>query len=203
MAFRLFRFLAALPVVPLALAATPTQAATAEYAAISERLAPGVARLLAAGATPSDPMVLVDVTMQRLYVVSRGEVAGSWPVATGRGGVSARRGSGGTPAGVHRIGAELVAKRGEVFKSRRATGSIAAISNRSSGKASMTTALLTLDGQERSNSNTASRGIYIHGTNLEGSLGRPLSSGCVRMGNDAVMELTSLVGPGTWVYILR
>ena len=45
------------------------------------------------------------------------------------------------------------------------------------------------------------RYIYIHGTPEEASLGTPASHGCVRMGNDDVIELFDLVQPGTRVEI--
>ena len=47
----------------------------------------------------------------------------------------------------------------------------------------------------------SSRGIYIHGTNHENSLGRPLSGGCIRMLNSEVKDLFNKVSVGTKIYI--
>lgn len=66
----------------------------------------------------------------------------------------------------------------------------------------MTTRLFVLEGREPHNQSTLGRGIYIHGTNLEGSLGFPRSAGCIRIGNDDAVELASLVSSGTWMYVL-
>jgi len=41
----------------------------------------------------------------------------------------------------------------------------------------------------------------IHGTNDPSSIGKEVSAGCIRMHNDDVMELSSLVPIGTNVYI--
>lgn len=46
-----------------------------------------------------------------------------------------------------------------------------------------------------------SRGIYIHGTNHENSLGTPLSGGCIRMLNSDVKDLFNKVSVGTKIYI--
>lgn len=45
--------------------------------------------------------------------------------------------------------------------------------------------------------------IYIHGTSEEGRLGTPASHGCIRMKNEDVIELYSLVEEGTPVLILK
>lgn len=45
------------------------------------------------------------------------------------------------------------------------------------------------------------RGIYIHGTNHENSLGTPLSGGCIRMSNNDIKDLFNKVSVGTKVYI--
>lgn len=45
-------------------------------------------------------------------------------------------------------------------------------------------------------------GIGIHGTNMPGSIGGPVSHGCIRMYNKDVIELSSLVPVGTVVKIV-
>jgi lipoprotein-anchoring transpeptidase ErfK/SrfK len=41
----------------------------------------------------------------------------------------------------------------------------------------------------------------IHGTNNPSSIGKDVSLGCIRMHNDDVLELSSKVPVGTWVFI--
>ncbi len=65
----------------------------------------------------------------------------------------------------------------------------------------MLTRILWLHGVEPHNANTFLRYIYIHGTNNENGVGRPLSHGCVRMRNREVIELFGLVPVGTPVWI--
>ena len=61
--------------------------------------------------------------------------------------------------------------------------------------------ILWLDGLEEHNANTRDRFIYIHGTKHEDKIGIPDSHGCVRMRNDDVAELFTLVDEGTHVLI--
>ncbi|MFT8315429.1 MAG: L,D-transpeptidase [Clostridium sp.] len=48
----------------------------------------------------------------------------------------------------------------------------------------------------------SARGIGIHGTNRPGSIGGPVSHGCIRMYNKDVIELSNLVPVGTVVKII-
>ena len=50
---------------------------------------------------------------------------------------------------------------------------------------------------------THGRYIYIHGTSEEDLLGMPVSHGCIRMGNQAIIELFNRVEVGTPVDILE
>ena len=58
-----------------------------------------------------------------------------------------------------------------------------------------------LDGLDADNANTRDRYIYIHGTNQEHLIGQPASHGCIRLRNEVVMELFSMVPEGTEVEI--
>jgi len=49
---------------------------------------------------------------------------------------------------------------------------------------------------------TYSRYIYIHGTNQEQMLGKPVSHGCIRMANRDVVELYDLLQVGSLVEIM-
>lgn len=157
----------------------------------------------AAGADVSQVGLVIDPSTQVLFVLAPdGELLFFTPTSTGSGGLSAAWDSGGTPTGLLRVSSVEVGRWAEMFKFRRPTGRIVTVSDASHGWAYMTTRLFVLEGLEPSNASTAGRGIYIHGTNLEGSLGRPLSHGCVRIGNQAAVDLDAVVDEGAWVYVL-
>jgi len=61
--------------------------------------------------------------------------------------------------------------------------------------------VLCLRGLESSNRNAAARGIYIHGTPEERSIGKPASYGCIRMRSRDVIALFDSVPVGTRVVI--
>lgn len=75
----------------------------------------------------------------------------------------------------------------------------------------ITSRILWLDGLEPgfnagaradgTNVDSHQRFIYIHGTNHEGAIGKPVSHGCVRMRNDEVIALYDQVGEGDLVWI--
>ena len=50
---------------------------------------------------------------------------------------------------------------------------------------------------------TFARGIYIHGTSDEASIGQPSSHGCIRMKNDDIIELFDLLSVGAKVVLLN
>lgn len=63
------------------------------------------------------------------------------------------------------------------------------------------TRILWLAGTQPHNANTFNRYIYIHGTNDEARIGRPMSHGCIRLKNTAVIQLFDLTPIGTSVWI--
>lgn len=95
---------------------------------------------------------------------------------------------------------------GTVFKSRIPTGEICTESPRNelwqSTEDLILTRILWLEGTENANANTRDRYIYLHGTNQEHLLGKPVSRGCIRLSNNDVVELFALVEEGTEVNIL-
>jgi lipoprotein-anchoring transpeptidase ErfK/SrfK len=142
----------------------------------------------------------VDVARQTLHLLSNGVSVKSWPVSTSKFGLGSEPGSFKTPLGRFRIcgkfGAEAPAWA--VFKSRLPTGEIAGPGGELDG---VLTRILWLEGLEDSNLNTRERYIYIHGTNQEHLIGEPASHGCVRLRNEDVMEVFSLVPEGAEVEI--
>lgn len=146
-----------------------------------------------------DPLVIVRVGEQRLYLFEHGLPMRDYPVSTSRYGVGSEDGSLKTPPGVHkvrrRIGEHV--PPGTIFRGRRDTGEQAHIltgADERSPNDNITSRILWLEGLE----NGVNRGegidsferfIYIHGTDEEGRIGRPASEGCVRMTNADVIDL--------------
>lgn len=157
--------------------------------------------------------LLVSVKSQLLYRIEDKRIADSYKISTALNGTGCEEGSGKTPLGVHRI-AEKVGKDAEygaLFKARINTGLTAKIlnnKNQYSDQDAITSRILWLDGLEvgknkGGNVDTYRRYIYIHGTDEEWRLGQPVSHGCIRMANHAVIELYDKVSVNTLVAILE
>lgn len=157
---------------------------------------------------PSEGYVLyVSVKSQRMYFVVEGEMKAEYVISTARNGLGAQMSSNRTPEGLHRV----VRKFGDgvpafgIFKGRQYTGEVA---TDSIGKNDLITSrILWLDGlepglNEGGSVDSMQRGIYIHGTADEASLGTPSSHGCIRMRNSDVIKLFDSVLVGTLVVIL-
>ncbi len=139
---------------------------------------------------PSQTLDLLDGdTLVRRYVVS-----------TSRHGLGSEPGSNRTPTGRFRVAEKHGdgAAAGMTFKSRQPTGEFGAEDDPHDN---VQTRILWLTGLDPENANTFDRYIYIHGTNAESRLGLPASEGCVRMGNDDVIDLFDLAPIGTEVFI--
>lgn len=63
------------------------------------------------------------------------------------------------------------------------------------------TRILRLEGLDPENTNSKDRYIYIHGTNREDLLGQPASHGCIRLGNEDMIDLFDRVAVGSRVEI--
>jgi L,D-transpeptidase YbiS len=138
------------------------------------------------------------------------QILRTYVVSTGRAGVNALRGSGGTPRGIHVIRAKIGAGSpvGTVFAGRRATREIwpHSVVVRPPGHDWMLTRLLWLGGLEPGKNrggvtDTLRRYIYLHGCADEDALGKPVSRGCIRMRNTDIVDLFDLVNVGTKVFI--
>lgn len=159
-------------------------------------------------AAPSEGCVLyVSAKSQRMYYVRDRELAGEYIISTASNGLGELASSNRTPQGLHRV----VRKFGAgippfgIFKARQFTGEIA---RPNSGTGDLITSrILWLDGLERGvnqgeGRDSMQRGIYIHGTAEETSLGKPSSHGCIRMYNADIIRLYEQVPLGTLVVIL-
>jgi lipoprotein-anchoring transpeptidase ErfK/SrfK len=153
--------------------------------------------------------LLVDVQGQRLILAQGPNLILQRPVSTARAGIDCRQDSGGTPSGLHRIQRKIGgdAPPGTVFVGRKPTGQIWAPSPGRESDDLILTRILTLEGCEEGVNrgpgvDSRERFIYIHGTNHEASVGRPVSHGCVRMTNADVMDLFARVEEGDQVLIV-
>ena len=169
---------------------------------------------------PPARWLLVDVAGQRLTLFSGTTESRSWPVSTARAGIDATEGSGGTPPGLHVVREKIGSgtEPGTIFRSRQPTGEVwrdhldppAARAGDEAGDETddlILSRILTLDGLEEganrgSGCDSLARYIYIHGTNDEHRLGQPVSHGCIRLSNAAVIELFELVAEGDPVVIV-
>ena len=146
--------------------------------------------------------IRIHVPSQTLDLIDDGgEVIRCYVVSTSRFGLGAEPGSNKTPTGRFRI-AEKVgdgAVPGEIFISRVPTGRIGGEADEHDH---VQTRILWLDGLDADNANTRERYIYIHGTNAESRLGTPASYGCVRMGNEDIIDLYARVPVGAAVGII-
>src|SRR2546430_14954348 len=88
---------------------------------------------------------------------------------------------------------------GAFFHTRRFTGEI--LQPNTPGRDPIITRIIWLRGLEAENAHAYNRGIYIHGTPEEKTIGRPASYGCVRMKSSDVSSLYAQLSIGAIVQI--
>jgi lipoprotein-anchoring transpeptidase ErfK/SrfK len=160
----------------------------------------------------SEYVIVIIASEQKQYLLHNGEPVQQYTISTSEFGTGNKAGSNKTPLGVHIIKKKYGsnAKIGTIFKARTNTGRIAKIlteAGKRSKDDNVTTRILWLSGLEKGinkggNVDSYRRYIYIHGTDEEGRLGTPASHGCIRMKNEAVIDLYKNVSIGTLVVIL-
>lgn len=157
-----------------------------------------------------EKVLVVDGYGQRYYLYAgTGNVIKQGRVSTGAKGFGNEAGAGTTATGLMQISA--IAGRGEpkytVLVGKRPTSPRIILganktSPRKGHSAEVLTRALVLTGLQPENRNVARRNIYMHGTNVERRLGRRASGGCIRAGNDDIMELAdSLLAVGDKFYV--
>jgi hypothetical protein len=151
--------------------------------------------------TPSPHLIRISVPDQKMLVFERGVEVARYDVSTSKFGVGDRPGSYATPLGELEVREKVGAGQpsGMKFKSRRPTGEI--VRPNTPGRDPIVSRILWLRGLESQNRRAYDRGIYIHGTAEEWSIGTPASYGCVRMRSHDVIQLFDRVGVGTRVEI--
>lgn len=140
--------------------------------------------------------IVISVKLQTMTVRQSGGRQAEFPISTSKFGIGDQRRSFRTPLGAfhieRKVGANLPS--GAVFKGLRFTGEVVAAN--APGRDPIVTRVLCLGG-----GSAGSRGIYIHGTPQEKSIGRPASYGCIRMRSRDVIALFDTVAIGTRVLI--
>lgn len=150
-------------------------------------------------------LLVIDAERQLAIWLEGGKAAGSWPVSTARAGIGGAEGSFRTPPGWHRIKARIGenAPLGTVFVARQPTGETWRGEEREDDL--ILTRILTLEGLEDGVNrgpgyDSLARYIYLHGTNQESLLGRPVSHGCVRLSNADVCQVFACLREGDLVF---
>lgn len=158
-----------------------------------------------------DTFIYVGVERQEMYVFFDGMAEKVYMVSTSKHGAGSKYGSNCTPVGLHcvkgKYGEDV--PKGGIMVGKKFTGKVAHIEHgdMETGKDEITSRVITLEGLEEGinkggSIDTYKRQIYIHGTAEEGLIGKPASHGCIRMRNDDVIELFSLVNEGVPIVIL-
>ena len=157
------------------------------------------------------PLAIVDMRIQKLYLINRLHLVKQYPVATSRYGSGYTKDSYRTPLGVHKVARKI--GDGEplyrCFKARCATDKIVSPNPHAtiSKTDTVCTRILWLSGLEPQinqggYNDSERRYIYIHGTVDEKRLGRPSSLGCIRMSSHNVIEIFNVLQRNSLVYIM-
>ena len=157
-------------------------------------------------------LLLVSVAQQSMYHLRDGKILRRHLISTALNGIGSRQHSFQTPPGLHRVCEKFgsTVPLGGIFDVRRYRGETAAIHTDQTDleQDRITTRILWLCGMEPgvnqgSGVDSYLRHIYIHGTPEEGLLGSPASQGCIRMGNQEIVELFEAVPIDTRVLIVE
>ena len=161
-------------------------------------VAPGAAPLRAQLVQPN---VIVSVCDQKLMLLDNVGNAAVYPISTSKFGLGDRWGSMATPLGTLQVAQKIGdhAPTGAVFHNRRFTGEI--LQPNTPGRDPIITRIIWLRGLEAANAHAYNRGIYIHGTPEEKTIGRPASYGCIRMKSSDVSALYAQLSIGAIVQI--
>jgi len=155
--------------------------------------------------------IYIGIQRHKLYLFQDGRLQNVFLVATAINGAGNLLSSKQTPTGLHFIKEKIGdnAPIGTLFINKNNTGEVVPIyyEKLKNPKDEITTRILSLQGKEYGlnkgkKMDTFYRGIYIHGTSEEASLGHPSSHGCVRMRNTDIVDLFDSVEIGFNVILL-
>ncbi|WP_173274266.1 L,D-transpeptidase [Thiosulfatimonas sediminis] len=145
--------------------------------------------------------LIASIADQRLYLCSlnpdtQQQTLQSWPISSAKKGIGNLKNSNQTPLGWHLIRAKIGAEMPiySVFKARRATAELCDLASADPQRDWILSRILWLSGMQKGinrlgNCDSMQRFIYIHGTNQEDLLGKPVSHGCLRMKNTHLLSL--------------
>ena len=141
------------------------------------------------------PKILISVDEQKLYHINQNhQILKQYPVSTAKNGTGELSQSNKTPRGWFQINQKI----GNGYSPDQNFSARSPCQQ----KTGITTRILTLQGLQSHNQNTAQRCIYIHGTPFTTLLGTvPKSFGCIRMKPDDIIDLYTHTDPNTLVYI--
>ena len=153
----------------------------------------------------------INIHEQVLYLLSSNKNR-SYLISTAKNGCGEMMNSGCTPRGKHVICEKMGngCAPNTVFVGRKATGELYSLSLQKEfpKRDWILTRILWLDGRQINinqggNLDSRKRYIYIHGSPDNTAMGKPSSSGCVRMKNHDIIELFDLVEVNTPVNIIE
>ncbi len=164
------------------------------------------AQHLACAEASSESSAIISIADQKMRVLRGDQMIREFPVSTSKFGLGDRFNSYRTPLGrfevAQRIGHNVPI--GGKFYRRNFTGIVYNVRDSSIEKRerdSILSRIIWLRGLDPQNQNAYHRGIYIHGTNQESSVGKPVSYGCIRMKNSDVVEVFELLPEGSKLVI--
>ncbi len=155
-------------------------------------------------------LIKINVEKQQLEYLEDDQVVCCYRISTARNGLGEKCDSEKTPRGWHVVSEKIGADEplGTVFVARQKTGEIynLALSERFPDRDWILSRIIRLKGLEKGQNlggdvDSFSRFIYIHGTACEEKLGTPSSRGCIRMGNNDIIELFDKINCQTKVFI--
>lgn len=159
-----------------------------------------------------DNFIYIGVKRQKLYLFEANIISKIYKVSTSLKGAGNEISSYKTPLGLHFIYEKIGnnAPIGTLFINKKNTNKIVEIDSLTlnQNKDEITTRLMSLMGKELNINkggrvDTFKRGIYIHGTSNEKSIGKPSSHGCIRMKNNDIIELFNSVDKQIPVFLFN
>ncbi|KTD35543.1 putative ErfK/YbiS/YcfS/YnhG protein [Legionella moravica] len=154
--------------------------------------------------------IYISIAQQEMNGFENKNLTFTYPVSTGKNGAGEIKNSECTPRGWHRVYSIIGLEQqvNSVLVARKWTGEMYSeqLAEQFPGRDWILTRIIQLEGLEPGrnkggNVDTLERYIYIHGTPDSTRLGIPGSHGCIRLNNNAVIELANWVTTDTLVYI--
>ncbi|QEA39830.1 L,D-transpeptidase [Pistricoccus aurantiacus] len=152
----------------------------------------------------------IDLSAQCLQLWRDDEIMKTFPISSGQAGIGQQSGSGRTPLGWHYVRARIGANQpvGAVYRGRRPTGEIYSsdLAAQYPKRDWVLTRILWLCGLEPGfnrggDVDSQRRYIYLHGTPPQEPMGIPASHGCIRLRDEALLEIFDRAEPGTPVWL--